>query len=58
MTTSIGRLREVSPRAFLFHALTHNLVRGAAGGAILAAELALAARTGAVHEKAAARRFD
>jgi len=39
MATSIGRLREDSLFDFKFVILSHNTVRGAAGGAILCAEL-------------------
>ena len=39
MTVSIGRLREDSIFDFRFVILSHNTVRGAAGGAILCAEL-------------------
>lgn len=39
MTTSIGRLRECSLLDVKFVALSHNTIRGAAGGAILNAEL-------------------
>lgn len=42
MTIHVGRIRERSPRRFLFTTLSHNTVRGAAGGAILLAELAFA----------------
>ncbi len=38
MAVSIGRLRECSIFDFKFVALSHNVVRGAAGGAILCAE--------------------
>ncbi len=40
MTTSIGRLRHCPILGYRFVALTHNTLRGAAGGAVLAAELA------------------
>jgi len=39
MAVSIGRLRECPILDFKFVALSHNVVRGAAGGAILCAEL-------------------
>lgn len=39
MAVSIGRLRECSLFDYKFALLSHNTVRGAAGGAILAAEL-------------------
>ncbi len=39
MGISIGRLREDSIYDFKFIGLSHNTVRGAAGGAILCAEL-------------------
>jgi len=39
MTTTIGRLRECSLLDVKFVALSHNTIRGAAGGAILIAEL-------------------
>jgi aspartate-semialdehyde dehydrogenase len=42
MTTTIGRLRPCGLLDFKFVALSHNTVRGAAGGAILNAELAVA----------------
>ena len=42
MAIHVGRLRERSAREWLFTTLSHNTVRGAAGGAILLAELALA----------------
>ncbi len=42
MATVIGRLRPCPLFGWKFVALTHNTLRGAAGGAILAAELALA----------------
>ena len=42
MTVSIGRLRECPILDFRFVALSHNTLRGAAGGALLAAELAVA----------------
>jgi len=41
MAVSVGRLREDSVFDFKFVALSHNTVRGAAGGGILNAELAL-----------------
>lgn len=42
MAVSVGRLRPCSVLDFKFVALSHNTVRGAAGGAILLAELAMA----------------
>lgn len=39
MAVCVGRLREVAPRRWRFVALSHNTVRGAAGGAVLTAEL-------------------
>ena len=39
MGVSIGRLREDSVYDFKFVGLSHNTVRGAAGGAVLCAEL-------------------
>jgi aspartate-semialdehyde dehydrogenase len=39
MTTTIGRLREDPILDYKFVALSHNTIRGAAGGAILNAEL-------------------
>ncbi|MAB79294.1 MAG: aspartate-semialdehyde dehydrogenase [Planctomycetes bacterium] len=42
MATALGRLRECSVLDWKFVALSHNTLRGAAGGAILAAELAVA----------------
>ncbi len=42
MTVPIGRLRECPVLDFRFVALSHNTLRGAAGGAVLAAELAVA----------------
>ncbi len=39
MAVSIGRLREDPLFDFKFVILSHNTVRGAAGGAILCAEL-------------------
>ncbi len=44
MGVSMGRLRQVGEREWQFVALAHNTVRGAAGGAILMAEL-LAAKS-------------
>ena len=41
MTVSVGRLRECPVFDYKFVALSHNTVRGAAGGGILNAELAL-----------------
>ncbi len=42
MAVAIGRLRPCSLLDFKFVALSHNTIRGAAGGALLAAELAVA----------------
>lgn len=42
MTVSVGRLQPCSVLDFKFVVLSHNTIRGAAGGAILAAELAVA----------------
>src|SRR5450432_15568 len=42
MSTSVGRLRECPILDYKFVALTHNTIRGAAGGAILNAELLVA----------------
>ena len=42
MTVSIGRLRRCRVLDFRFVALSHNTLRGAAGGAVLAAELVVA----------------
>jgi aspartate-semialdehyde dehydrogenase len=39
MAISVGRLRECPVFDIRFVALSHNTVRGAAGGAILSAEL-------------------
>ena len=39
MTISVGRLRSCHALSWRFVALSHNTVRGAAGGAILTAEL-------------------
>ena len=39
MGVSIGRLREDTIYDFKFVGLSHNTVRGAAGGAVLCAEL-------------------
>ena len=39
MTVSVGRLRECSVLDYKFVALSHNAIRGAAGGGILIAEL-------------------
>ncbi|MEM1517776.1 MAG: aspartate-semialdehyde dehydrogenase [Nitrososphaerota archaeon] len=45
MTITIGRLRKSSrPRHYSFVSLSHNLIRGAAGTAILTAELLIATR--------------
>jgi aspartate-semialdehyde dehydrogenase len=42
MRTTIGRLRPCAVLDWKFTALSHNTLRGAAGGALLCAELALA----------------
>lgn len=42
MTVTVGRLRECPVLGFKLVALSHNTVRGAAGGSLLAAELAVA----------------
>jgi aspartate-semialdehyde dehydrogenase len=42
MSASVGRLRAAPPYQWQFTTVSHNTVRGAAGGAILLAELALA----------------
>ena len=39
MAVSVGRLREDNVFDYKFIALSHNTVRGAAGGSILSAEL-------------------
>jgi aspartate-semialdehyde dehydrogenase len=39
MGISVGRLRQVSENEWQFTALAHNTLRGAAGGAVLMAEL-------------------
>jgi len=39
MATAIGRLRDCNLFDYKFSVLSHNTVRGAAGGAILCAEL-------------------
>ena len=39
MSISLGRLREDSVFDYKFVGLSHNTLRGAAGGAVLAAEL-------------------
>ena len=39
MTVTVGRLRECQVLDFKFVGLSHNTVRGAAGGGILNAEL-------------------
>lgn len=41
MAVAVGRLRECSLQDFKFTLLSHNTIRGAAGGAILCAELLL-----------------
>ena len=42
MATIIGRLRPCPLSSYRFVALSHNTLRGAAGGALLLAELAAA----------------
>jgi len=42
MAVSIGRLRPCPLFDFKFVTLSHNTIRGAAGGALLVAELAVA----------------
>ncbi|MBI5456969.1 aspartate-semialdehyde dehydrogenase [Candidatus Kaiserbacteria bacterium] len=49
MAVTVGRLRECSVFDYKFVALSHNTVRGAAGGGILNAELAL--KKGYIHAK-------
>jgi aspartate-semialdehyde dehydrogenase len=44
MAVSVGRARRTGPGEFAFVVLSHNTIRGAAGGALLCGELAL--RTG------------
>ncbi len=39
MATVIGRIRQQGPKVLQYHLLTHNTIRGAAGGALLTAEL-------------------
>ena len=39
MTTVVGRVRQSGKKVLQYHLLTHNTIRGAAGGAILTAEL-------------------
>jgi aspartate-semialdehyde dehydrogenase len=39
MATVIGRVRQSGQRTLQYHLLTHNTIRGAAGGALLTAEL-------------------
>ncbi len=39
MGITMGRLREIDPHTWQFIALSHNTIRGAAGGAVLMAEL-------------------
>lgn len=39
MSTVVGRVRQPSQRILQYHLLTHNTIRGAAGGALLTAEL-------------------
>ncbi len=39
MSTVVGRIRQDNEKALQYHLLTHNTIRGAAGGAILTAEL-------------------
>jgi aspartate-semialdehyde dehydrogenase len=42
MAASVGRLRPCSILDYKFSTLSHNTLRGAAGGALLLAELAVA----------------
>ena len=42
MAITVGKLELLAPNILSFHALSHNTVRGAAGGCILLAELAIA----------------
>jgi aspartate-semialdehyde dehydrogenase len=44
MAVTIGRLRPCTLFDFKFIALSHNTVRGAAGGSLLAAEMAVGQR--------------
>jgi aspartate-semialdehyde dehydrogenase len=46
MAVTVGRLRLCPVLDFKFVVLSHNTIRGAAGGALLAAELAVAKRVG------------
>jgi aspartate-semialdehyde dehydrogenase len=39
MSTVVGRIRQPGPKTLQYHLLTHNTIRGAAGGALLTAEL-------------------
>jgi aspartate-semialdehyde dehydrogenase len=39
MSTVVGRVRQSGQKTLQYHLLTHNTIRGAAGGAILTAEL-------------------
>jgi len=39
MSTVVGRVRQPDKRTLQYHLLTHNTIRGAAGGALLTAEL-------------------
>ncbi|MDA4111442.1 MAG: aspartate-semialdehyde dehydrogenase [Thaumarchaeota archaeon] len=39
MSTVVGRIRQPNRNALQYHLLTHNTIRGAAGGALLTAEL-------------------
>jgi aspartate-semialdehyde dehydrogenase len=39
MSTVIGRIRQPGAKTLQYHLLTHNTIRGAAGGALLTAEL-------------------
>ena len=39
MSTVVGRIRQARDNVLQYHLLTHNTIRGAAGGAILCAEL-------------------
>jgi aspartate-semialdehyde dehydrogenase len=42
MGVTVGAMEMLTPRILRFRALSHNTIRGAAGGCILLAELALA----------------
>ena len=42
MAVTVGNIEMIAPNILRFIALSHNTVRGAAGGCVLLAELALA----------------